>query len=116
MNSTLYALIAVGCLTMCTTALADDLIEPAPLPTPSAGESVQQSGAPSGTYIIPHDGKWNRGMILNDGAQLSGAAPYSAPYNGGAWEGGAHTRFPYFSYRRSWDYAGPASVNVTIVW
>lgn len=29
---------------------------------------------------------------------------------------GLHLRYPYYSYRRPWYPAGPASVNVTIVW
>jgi hypothetical protein len=30
--------------------------------------------------------------------------------------GGIHDRYPYYSYRRPWYTAGPASANVTIVW
>lgn len=30
--------------------------------------------------------------------------------------GGLHLRYPYYSYRRPWYPAGPASVNVTIIW
>lgn len=29
---------------------------------------------------------------------------------------GLHLRYPYYSYRRPWYPAGPASVNVTIIW
>jgi hypothetical protein len=29
---------------------------------------------------------------------------------------GIHDRYPYYSYRRPWYTAGPASANVTIVW
>jgi hypothetical protein len=29
---------------------------------------------------------------------------------------GSHLRYPYYSYRRPWYPAGPASVNVTIIW
>lgn len=29
---------------------------------------------------------------------------------------GTHLRYPYYSYRRPWYPAGPASVNVTIIW
>ncbi len=128
MNSTLLAMLVMSSLLVCTCALADDstpapLLVPQSVPrssegvqTPQATEAVQEYNVPSGTVYVPHDGKWNRGMISNDGAHLSGAAPYNGPYLGGAWEGGTHGRFPYYSYRRSWDYAGPLSVNVTIVW
>jgi hypothetical protein len=30
--------------------------------------------------------------------------------------GGLHARYPYYNYRHSWYYQGPASQNVTIVW
>jgi hypothetical protein len=30
--------------------------------------------------------------------------------------GPVHDRYPYYSYRRPWYSAGPASANVTIVW
>lgn len=100
MNSTLLAMLVMSSLLVCTCALADDstpapLLVPQSVPrssegvqTPQATEAVQEYNVPSGTVYVPHDGKWNRGMISNDGAHLSGAAPYNGPYLGGAWEGG----------------------------
>ncbi len=118
MNSSILTLLAVTTLFAgISAACADDVIQVVPLPIPQSPDFVIESPvAPQSSAFIPHDGKWNRGMIANDGAQLSGAAPYSSPYIGGTWEGPTHIRYPYYSYRRNWDYAGPASVNVTIVW
>jgi hypothetical protein len=122
MNSSLLALLAVVTLGVCLSAAsADDVLQVVPLPVPQAPGTVTETpvappASPQGSAFIPRDGKWNRGMIANDGAQFSGAAPYSAPYIGGTWEGPIHIRYPYYSYRRNWDYAGPASLNVTIVW
>jgi hypothetical protein len=117
MNSSLLVLLAVTALCACAAAAsADDAFGIAPLPIPQSGEVIDEPVVEQGSVIISNDGKWNRGMILNDGAQFSGAAPYGGPYIGGAWEGGTHIRYPYYSYRRNWDYAGPVSVNVTIIW
>jgi len=118
MNSSILTLLAVVTLLACISAAsADDAIQVMPLPIPQSADAVIETPiAPQASAFIPNDGKWSRGMIANDGSQLSGAAPYSSPYIGGTWEGPTHIRYPYYSYRRNWDYAGPASVNVTIVW
>lgn len=123
MNSSRLALLAVTVLCACVgAASADDTIQIVPLPIPQSsnvpapGTVIESPVVPQSSYVIPHDGKWSRGMIANDGAQYSGTAPYNGPYNGGTWEGPVHVRLPYYSYRRNWDYAGPGSLNVTIVW
>jgi hypothetical protein len=116
MNSSILALFAVAVLFSTAAAVADDVPGIAPLPIPQSGEAVEGQAVEQGSVIISNNGRWNRGMMANDGAQFSGAAPYSAPYIGGAWEGSTHIRYPYYSYRRNWDYAGPVSVNVTIIW
>jgi hypothetical protein len=116
MNSSMLALFAVAALCVCATAMADDSFGVAPLPIPQTDAATDDQVTVQSSVVVTNDGKWNRGMIANDGASFSGAPPYSAPYLGGAWEGSTHIRYPYYSYRRNWDYAGPASVNVTIVW
>lgn len=117
MNSSMPALFALALLCACVSAAtADDAYDVAPLPIPQADAAAGDEMVVEGSVVVTNDGKWNRGMIANDGAAFSGAAPYSAPYLGGAQEGSTHIRYPYYSYRRNWDYAGPVSVNVTIVW
>lgn len=37
-------------------------------------------------------------------------------YGNGPSVNGVHARYPYYSYRRPWYTAGPASANVSIVW
>jgi hypothetical protein len=52
-------------------------------------------------------------------AYLAGPTGFYGPAHGGYYGpsvGGIHDRYPYYSYRRPWYTAGPASANVTIVW
>lgn len=59
-------------------------------------------------------------------APLLGNYPPPPGHPGGVWyrpeavvppaNEGLHLRYPYYSYRRPWYPAGPASVNVTIIW
>jgi hypothetical protein len=116
MNSSMLALFAVAALCVCASVSADDAYDIAPLPIPQSDAASDGQIVVEESVVVTHNGRWQRGVISNDGAHLSGAAPYSAPYLGGAWEGNTHIRYPYYSYRRNWDYAGPVSVNVTIVW
>jgi hypothetical protein len=52
-------------------------------------------------------------------AYLAAPTGFYGPVNAGFYgpvAGGIHDRYPYYSYRRPWYTAGPASANVTIVW
>lgn len=69
-----------------------------------------------------------------DAAPAPAPAPAPVPYPCGTWQqdpgyygyrpeavvpgtnAGLHLRYPYYSYRRPWYPAGPAGVNVTIIW
>jgi len=68
-------------------------------PVPDIHPSGQPLGQPCGTW--QHD-------YGNDGYRPEAVVPGT--------NAGLHLRYPYYSYRRPWYPAGPASVNVTIIW
>ena len=110
------------CLLSSGVCLAGDPSVRPPLPTftPEAAEPAvvqpADSAAPAtlGTYPSP------------TAPVAVGTYPPPPGHPGGVWyrpeavvppaNDGLHLRYPYYSYRRPWYPAGPASVNVTIIW
>lgn len=58
----------------------------------------------------------NHGIYGVYGVYGSGSGVASGLLSPVANSGGLHARYPYYNYRHSWYYQGPASQNVTIVW
>ena len=58
----------------------------------------------------------NSGVSGVFGVYGSGSGVGSGLLSPVANSGGLHARYPYYNYRHSWYYQGPASQNVTIVW
>jgi hypothetical protein len=82
--------------------IVDTPPEPAVPTTPvPAVESTDQTpaGEPRGTRLQDYGWYWYRPEAVVPGTNA-----------------GLHPRYPYYSYRRPWYPAGPASVNVTIIW
>ena len=76
------------------------------------GCSCQSGGtAFSGGMYAPGVSPSLGGAVMQSQNSLPGSG-----YTGGAHTAGMHTRHPYYSYRHSWFYDGPASQQVTIVW
>lgn len=70
------------------------------VPVPQAEYSAPiQSPQPCGTWLQDSGYYWYRPEAVVPGTNA-----------------GLHLRYPYYSYRRPWYPAGPASVNVTIIW
>jgi hypothetical protein len=85
-----------------TEPIPDTRVSPEPpIPTTPLPASVDETPAaqPSGTWL--QDYGWYR---YRPEAVVPGT------------NAGLHLRYPYYSYRRPWYPAGPASVNVTIIW
>lgn len=96
----------------------------APLPAPvmmsvpavassSCGCQDSAVGAyvPGGVYSAGHSGVSGVYGVMGSGSGV-GSGLLSPVAN----SGGLHARYPYYNYRHSWYYQGPASQNVTIVW
>lgn len=99
----------------------DEPVVPPPPPTPTLDSSPAlptppeaPAHPPSPRYEEPKPQAWP-------------APGYTALYDAGYhWyrpeavvpgiHGCVHHRYPYYSYRRPWYPAGPASANVTIIW
>lgn len=76
-----------------------------------SGSSVGFNGV--GAYGSYGDSSGVSGVF---GVMGSGSGVGSGLLSPVANSGGLHARYPYYNYRHSWYYQGPASQNVTIVW
>jgi hypothetical protein len=91
------------------------------VPRPALPTSARQVAEPAGAAE-----QSNQPAAAVDRPQTTpwfGPAPAWYGYSGyrpeaviPATNDGLHLRYPYYSYRRPWYPAGPASVNVTIIW
>jgi hypothetical protein len=93
-------------------------------PPPAAAESIPDTNVPPEPPVPT--------VPVPESEHISPAAEPAQPF--GAWRqdfgyywyhpaavvpgahAGWHPRYPYYSYRRPWYPAGPASANVTIIW
>jgi hypothetical protein len=83
---------------------------------PGPGTGVAVPPVPP-AYLVGATGYYgNNGSCCGDHYGTSGGYGNGYGYGYGPPVDGVHARYPYYSYRRPWYTAGPASANVTIVW
>lgn len=111
-----YAAPAASC-NSCGAQAPAPMIYAAPQPaTSSCGcQSGQAVGTNNGFNSYGGYG-YNPGVSGVFGVYGSGSGVGSGLLSPVANSGGLHARYPYYNYRHSWYYQGPASQNVTIVW
>lgn len=113
------ALCSVLCIASSSAHSADEpAVPPPPAPTIDATEALP-TVPDAAVHPAPPYAAW--------ADQACPAPGYTSLYDAGYhWyrpeavvpgtNAGLHLRYPYYSYRRPWYPAGPASVNVTIIW
>ena len=113
------AVCSLICIASTSAPAADEPAIPPPPPTPTYDSVPALPAMPDGAVHSPAP------RFMEPATQYcpAPASPYDAGYY---WyrpeavvpgaNAGLHLRHPYYSYRRPWYPAGPASVNVTIIW
>jgi hypothetical protein len=94
----------------------DDALAPPPFPAPIYWFSPVPPLPPEPSYEEISERYPPPAHSLVPPALLVGPVYYASGVPGGPTTYGVHVRFPYYNYRSSWTYAGPASINHTIVW
>jgi hypothetical protein len=93
-----------------------DIAPPPPFPAPIYWFSPVPPSPPEPSYEEISEGYPPPAHSLVPPALLTGPVYFAAEMPSPPMTYGVHVRFPYYNYRSSWTYGGPASINHTIVW